>query len=265
MYIDAPHTASKGATFTVQVSGIPQEAAKIRLDKDGFLGETKDVNSSWRSFGVHHNFPGRISLVAVALNKFGDRLDSASTSITIEDRQAPSPFEADTPAATNPQLIAARPIAGQAWILEACGLSDAASVTIEFYGANGGIFRIFPRGRSDMQMHLTPQAAGDTAIIMSCRDADFRTTAIVTGTINVAPATGTAGVMAAPAALLDEARQMPAPLGAEKPPYILPHDTFDGQASAPPHAAYPGAVRPEEVARDMQARTDDLLNRLRKR
>lgn len=278
MFIDAPDSANKGASFTVRVSGIPSGASKVRLEKDGFLGEAREVSGEWKSFTVSHNFPGRISLRAVAVDKFGDGLDSASTSITIKDPAFDNATDAEPDSPV--RVLARQAVAGQPWQIIIANVAAAESMVLEFFGANGGICRFFPRGRNEMSATLTPHEPGPQVVSVTLRDKQINTIGRTKFfPFAVLPAgQNQAGMDAgAPAESLAAAPPANTALGpGRKPPYMLPHDSFaggpapvqasaqTGPASAAAPSSYPSSTRLEDIQRDMQARTDALLNRLKR-
>ncbi|MEM5518727.1 hypothetical protein WNY37_17345 [Henriciella sp. AS95] len=294
MYIDAPDSANKGSSFTVQISNIPGNAEKLRIDKDGMLGQAREVSGQRKTVTLSHSFAGRISLTAVALDKFGDTLDSASTSITIKD---PAFDNADAGAPggfANPEqgfgdggqgkqaatLYCAKPRVGQPWRLRFANVAPYHSLVVEFYGSNGGIFRLFPRGRNEMITSLSPKKPGPVKMKLSLRNNKLGVVDVQTYGFDVAPA-GDQMMQGQPGDMdfgKGETGLSIDPMSELKPPNMVPHDTFTGeefvmmaaeaghnQGSSLPASFDAGRSSIDDMRKDMQARSDALLDRLKKR
>lgn len=126
---------------------------------------------------------------------------------------------------------------GAPWKLHLGGLANVHSVVIELYGANGGLNRIFPRGRDAMVLDYAFAEAGATHVCVSARDASLRTTETLEFDIDVVPATMAGAAHASrggPAAQPRPKSTPVAPMGVVKPPMA----TLSG------HADRGGAVRP---------------------
>ncbi len=73
------------------------------------------------------------------------------------------------------------------WRYRVSGLKDMHSLLVELYGANGGLFRLFPRGRDVMEHAIVPSAPGRTTVMIIGRDAMLKPLVTISGTIDVAP------------------------------------------------------------------------------
>lgn len=60
--------------------------------------------------------------------------------------------------------------AGKPWAVRLCGVSRYPTLSIEFFGAVGGIFRYFPRGRDEMVVHFQHPNAGTAHVFVTARD-----------------------------------------------------------------------------------------------
>lgn len=63
------------------------------------------------------------------------------------------------------------------------GIEHAHSLTLEFYGPNGGIFRNFPRGRQSMPLVFRLRKPGRTSFFLIARDQKLRTLSVRNGII----------------------------------------------------------------------------------
>ncbi len=82
-----------------------------------------------------------------------------------------------SPANTLQFVATSLPVAGVPWSAELQGIpSDTHTVVLELYGANGGIMRIFPRGRTAMQVNFEFEAQGATKLVATARDSMLQTT-----------------------------------------------------------------------------------------
>lgn len=252
-----PSSATVGETVSLSVSGLGNAVKAVFSATNASLSAASvSVSGGAASVSARMSAAGAAHFAARAYDENGTAVHEATHTIQVSGNQH---FAA--PAARQPVLSASPAIAGQPWALSLSGLAQAVSVVVDFYGANGGIMRIFPRGRDTMAIKLTPREPGQMAVVATARDDSFRTLGIATGVVDVQSSADMAGGLAHAQPLT--ARNVAAPsLGPQKPPYMLPHDTFAGEAQA---GGTLGAVSASDIARDMQARTDALLNRLTKR
>lgn len=119
------------------------------------------------------------------------------------------------------------------WRFRIGGLQDMHSLLIELYGANGGLFRLFPRGRNVMDHALVLRATGRTTIVMIGRDARLQPLVSIAGDIDVEAA----GVVAGPGAgggyqPLETFAPL-APLGPVKPPFAASIEPPGSVGAAP--------------------------------
>lgn len=113
---------------------------------------------------------------------------------------------------------------GASWKLHLGGLANVHSVVVELYGANGGLNRIFPRGRDAMLLDYAFAEAGATHVCVSARDANLRTTETMEFDIDVVPAgmAGAAQGSRGAAAAQPRPKVTPvAPMGVVKPPMAM--------------------------------------------
>lgn len=69
--------------------------------------------------------------------------------------------------------------------MTASNIENAHTLTLEFYGANGGIFRYFPRGRPSMPLTFRLNKAGSTSYYVTARDKQFDKIGLCRGIIDV--------------------------------------------------------------------------------
>lgn len=125
--------------------------------------------------------------------------------------------------------------AGAPWQLHLGGLATAHSIVVECYGANGGLNRIFPRGRDAMTLTYRFAEAGATHVCVTARDGNLKTVETLEFDIDVVPArmAGAARASRGAAAAQPKPRTTPvAPLGLIKPPMaaLEGHDDTGGAA-----------------------------------
>jgi len=125
---------------------------------------------------------------------------------------------------------------GHPWSLDITGISDAHSVVIEMFGANGGLHRIFPRERNTMSLTYRFASPGVTHIGVMARDETRTTIATLNFPIEVSPAQ-MAGLAPAPVGRtrpVNDPRPVQ-PLGVAKPPMasLEGHDEGFGRHPAP--------------------------------
>jgi hypothetical protein len=138
--------------------------------------------------------------------------------------------------------------AGAAWKLHLGGLSNVHSVVVELYGANGGLNRVFPRGRDAMLLELAMAEPGATHVCVSARDAQLRTTETLEFDIDVVPAgmAGAARNSRGGAAAQPRPKSTPvAPMGVAKPPMAaLAGHSDRGGAAVPAQRVFGGMDGP---------------------
>ena len=67
-------------------------------------------------------------------------------------------------------------------------ISPFHSITMEFYGSTGGIYRYFPRGRNEMKVHFQHRQHGDAQLIAIARSKDLASQAIISCKFEIQPA-----------------------------------------------------------------------------
>src|SRR3990167_5470809 len=77
--------------------------------------------------------------------------------------------------------------AGKPWKVSLRGVAGYSSVVIEFYGATGGIYRYFPRGRDQMQVWFQHANAGKANMAVFGRDVAGNTLEGALCKIRIAP------------------------------------------------------------------------------
>jgi hypothetical protein len=181
-------------------------------------------------------------------------------------------FRDDGPGAGGGYITVSAPaeaVAGQPWSFELKGLSPFHSVLIELYGDNGGLFRLFPRGRDVMKHTLTPVAPGRMTVVIMGRDSRLRAQDSCVLRLPVHPA-GAQPSAAIPTLLASHA-DFPEPMGVAKPPFALspttvgahPADTSLGSRPDDPTWPRPGAgMNPADaLERQLAAQRAALLAR----
>lgn len=80
--------------------------------------------------------------------------------------------------------------AGKPWAVRFAGVAAYPSLTVEFFGAVGGIFRYFPRGRDEMTVHFQHPDPGAAHIFIVARDARCLGQSSCQGPFTISPANG---------------------------------------------------------------------------
>ena len=78
----------------------------------------------------------------------------------------------------------------QPWKVLLVDLAPFTSITVEFFGCAGGIFRYFPRGRDQMAVSFQHKKAGDAQVLIVARDEAGLGVQSCWGEFKVAPSTG---------------------------------------------------------------------------
>ncbi len=151
--------------------------------------------------------------------------------------------------------------------MHARGISDAHSLTLEFYGANGGIFRYFPRQRETMPLVFRCLKPGETSFYLIARDQHLKTLAIRNGVIEVREntfSTGQAGMGDHPdlGNVDAQAQIAPAPIleATDKPPMAECNQSPDRLSRANPASALSSSLD-HDVAAVLQKRLEAKLMR----
>jgi hypothetical protein len=220
MWLRGPSSARAGDTVTVTAGGLADGVEQVKFDADGNVGwDIVAVSGGSASFRLKLDFAGTTAITAQGQDKFGSDVGgSARHSIAVKDDS----FEG-APSTETPELIcdAAAPVGG-VWSATLAGLEAAHSVIVEFYGANGGLLRLFPRGRSTMNLTRVFDAPGETAVIATVRDARMQPIVVhearffVSG--NEMASSNAATRSPAPRAQSRPLSRAPAPMGVVKPP-----------------------------------------------
>lgn len=130
-------------------------------------------------------------------------------------------------------------VAGQPWTFVLSGISPYHSVLIELYGDNGGLFRLFPRGRDTMQHTLTPVVAGQITLVVMGRDNRLRPVDSRVVKLAVHPQGARPQPAAQTPALMGQHSDYPPPMGVAKPPFALSPSTIGAHAPAGPMSSRP--------------------------
>lgn len=266
-----PSAARIGETVSLSVNGIERAVQAVFSASNASLSSNRvPVTNGAAHVSAQMTAAGKAVFSMQAFDSQGAVAHEATHAIQVSGGDA----RGEPPTETRVQLFSSPAIAGQGWTLTLRGIERATSVLVELFGANGGICRIFPRGRNEMSLGLTPKQPGTMIVAVSCRDQTLSTFEVASGKIDVKPAGEPADVSAAPPRPLCAAPLPDTALGLQKPPYVLPHDTFAGEPDGLARPALSGGTASmhlssapslEEISRDMQARTDAMLDRLKKR
>lgn len=183
MYLSGPNTANLGDTIRVSATGLPENTRSVDFSAGVHFGSVSGTNSA--EWSCVAEFTGALTIKAKAKNDFGQELGSASQTVSVTDPSydsAPLSAPGDIGLRYQPNV----PV-GTFMQMSAENIASAHSLTLEFYRANGGIFRYFPRGRQTMPLVFKMRAAGETEFYLTARDAKLRTFAILGGVMNVLP------------------------------------------------------------------------------
>jgi hypothetical protein len=189
MHLSGPSSVNAGANITVTASGVAN-AYSVKFDVNGVSGNvgfdvkvTRGSNSV--SFTESMSFAGSESISALAQDEFGNTLASATHSFTVKATS----MQDDGPGAGGGYVLnieaPGRVVVNSPFNYTIGGLSRLHSVLIELYGANGGLFRLFPRGRDRMVHAIVPRASGLTTVIVMGRDSQLRPVVSVAGQVEV--------------------------------------------------------------------------------
>jgi len=77
--------------------------------------------------------------------------------------------------------------AGRPWTVKLTGVSRYPSLTVEFFGSVGGIFRYFPRGRDEMRIHFQHPNPGEAHMFVMARDERCQSVQSCRGKFMIAP------------------------------------------------------------------------------
>jgi hypothetical protein len=189
MQLTGPSSVNAGANITVTASGVGN-AYSVKFDVNGLSGNVGfDVKvtrgASSISYTESMSFEGPESITALAQDEFGNTLASATHRFGVTGTQV----QDDGPGAGGGYVLnveaPSKVAVNTPFTYTMRGLSRMHSVLIELYGANGGLFRLFPRGRDHMQHAIVPRASGLTTVIIMGRDSQLRPLVSVAGQVDV--------------------------------------------------------------------------------
>lgn len=189
MHLSGPSSVREGANITVTAHGV-SNAYSVKFDVAGRSGNVGfDVKvtrgASSVSYTESMSFAGPETITALAQDEFGNTLASASHNFSVTGANV----EDDGPGAGGGYVLhveaPAKVVVNSPFRYSMRGLARLHSVLIELYGANGGMFRLFPRGRDVMQHTIIPKASGPTTVIIMGRDAQLRQVVAMVGQLEV--------------------------------------------------------------------------------
>ncbi|MDP3740130.1 MAG: hypothetical protein Q8R02_22285, partial [Hyphomonadaceae bacterium] len=242
MNLTGPARVSENSSITVTASGFG-EAYAIKFEVAGVSGnvgfnikETRGAASV--SYTESMSFAGSDRIDAFAQDEFGGVIARASHSFQVagSTQARKAVRDADGPGNGGGYVLNVeapqRTQINAEWRYRVSGLRDMHSLLVELYGANGGLFRLFPRGRDVMEHAFIPLAPGRTTVVLTGRDARLRPLVTLAGEIEVTPA----GAVGGPGAgggyePLETFAPLP-PLGLAKPPVAISARQALAQASA---------------------------------
>ncbi|MFT3726174.1 MAG: hypothetical protein QM773_21625 [Hyphomonadaceae bacterium] len=267
MHLTGPSRVSDNGSITVTAASFG-DAYSIKFDVAGISGnvgfdikETRGATSLSYSAGM--SFPGAERIDAIAQDEFGTAIARASHSFTVAATSGARAGD-DGPGAGGGYIIdveAPRQTeAGREWRYRMRGLRDLHSVVIELYGANGGIFRLFPRGRDQMEHAFIPEAPGETMVMISGRNAVLKTLVTVAGELQVIAPGSMAGQGAGGGYLASTHFAPIPPMGPLKPPKVVsPREALAATRSGP---GKPPAAAMNGLDAVLEAKKAELLARL---
>lgn len=160
-------------------------------------------------------------------------------------------------------------VAGEPWTLLMRNVSDVHSLTVEFNGQTGGIYRYFPRQRHEMKVQFIHTVPGQAAITVIVRDAILNSHDVLTAFFDIqearAASTAEMGRQGAQRLVSSEnlahVRQSAPVLAAtNKPPLAL---TYNAASPSPAVLSLSKPTADRDPAQLLQDRLHQrLLNRL---
>lgn len=287
MYLSLDNRANINASVSVRAEGVPTGTHMVNFSTSN--GDYGDISASSGSASWYFSSPreGVVSVTAAARDESGATIDSASASVTLVD-----PYAAQGAVAASGQDLRGfedigrfgltgdrQPVCGRRTTYTIINIPDGVhSLVIECHVGNGGIKRFYPRGRKSMTFEAAFAEPKETYITVIARDVALHETARVLGRVTpVAQAQADAAGLGAqpPADLGVTGITSVPPMGVDKPPVAFVSAKTASQGPAPQATpasvaagqltSYPGSTGLSDIQKDMQARTDALLNRLTKR
>lgn len=144
--------------------------------------------------------------------------------------------------------------------MEALNIERAHSLTLEFYGPNGGIFRYFPRQRQKMPLVFRLNQPGATTFFLTARDEMLQTIAVRSGQVIGVDANISQNAASGDVTEMRARNVHPAPvlMATDKPPMAETDQTVS--ATSPMQSA-----APKDLAQSLQERIESrLLGRFEK-
>ncbi|MEO0983420.1 MAG: hypothetical protein AAFX03_12300 [Pseudomonadota bacterium] len=256
MHLSGPSSAQTNQSITVTASGLPDRTDKVEFQKQGAgVWDTGDVRASGgsASWSFTCDFAGTASITATAKDDMLNQLGSASLSIAVSDSSFAPAAPSGNPVEDRFRIYGySHARVGEPWVVTMKSVAKAHSVVFELYGANGGIYRTFPRGRDEYGIQFRFAKAGTTELYGFSRDEVLAPLAWVKGVIEVSE--GSAYAAGGMVELAASGRSAPV-LGAAKPHFAA----FEPVAAQPAAATAGGAGGPTAT---IEARKAALMNRL---
>ncbi|MCA8900312.1 MAG: hypothetical protein KDA53_03595 [Hyphomonas sp.] len=154
------------------------------------------------------------------------------------------------------------PPVGAEWTFQIANIpADAHSLTVEMYEANGGIARLFPRGRTSMDVTLILSQPGRTLVCVVARDETLKVTEQIFAHLDVG------NPRPPPSTPIERVPVM----GVNKPSYAFPPPPEsgysmtggpDGSGGTDPSPDKPR--NPGDLTDLINARTEAIMNRLKR-
>lgn len=249
-----PSTASVGETIQLTATGLNQ-AVVAEFSAQGLdLSSTRaHVSGGSASTSARAYTEGSASVSARGYDENGQCVEEVTHAVQVSNKdRSPAPSAAPGPM---PQISAPPAAAGAPWRMQLQNLAAAHSVIVEFFGANGGIYRLFPRQRNEMDLTLTFENSGSTQVCVSLRDQSLNALQVASTEVNVADP-GVQPTTAASPLTVHPAGTVPV-LGAAKPPFAA----LAGHHGPSTASAASGTG---DLAHLINAKTASLMSRLNK-
>ncbi|WP_340691981.1 hypothetical protein [Hyphomonas sp.] len=249
-----PDTASVGETIQLTASGLGQSVVAEFSAQGLDLSSTRvHVSGGSASTSARAYTEGSASVSARGYNENGQCVEEVTHTVQIRNKNRGSaPSAALGPM---PQISAPPAAAGTPWRMQLQNLAEAHSVIVEFFGANGGIYRLFPRQRNQMDLTLTFENSGSTQVCVSLRNQSLSAIQVASTEVNVADPAVQPTTQASPLTVYP-AGTVPV-LGATKPP-------FAALAGHHGPAIAPAASGTGDLTQLINAKTASLMSRLNK-
>jgi len=183
MRVSGPSKVNLGDSVRVTADFLPEGTTSVDFSASVDHGNVSGTSSADWNFTA--SFTGSLTVTAIARNDWNKELGTGKYTLEVVDPSydsAPLTAHGDIGLRYQPNV----PV-GTFIQMSAENIASAHSLTLEFYRANGGIFRYFPRGRQTMPLVFKMRAAGETEFYLTARDAKLRTFAILGGVMNVLP------------------------------------------------------------------------------